>query len=214
MSSPSLGGCGLRRSLGCFGTGPFIDEIVLTQNGSSGFPWVLRPGRGRYGTPASAAARLPAPSPPGPRSWWRRRPGCQGRVAPFPSLPLGDSPAVRRDAPPRSNRGRGLPFAAPDAPNPRPEPPRVPQPGALQDRHLLPLRRPAALPRPTPHPRKSRMTAQNKGAQIPRMCVLGRFGSHTKREAVPGASRGSAWAGRWSRRAGGPDALGAAALSR
>ena len=26
---------------------------------------------------------------------------------------LGDSPAVRRDAPPRSNRGRGLPFAVP-----------------------------------------------------------------------------------------------------
>ncbi len=33
--------------------------------------------------------------------------------------------------------------------------PRLPQPGALQDRHLLPLRRPPALP---PNPRTSRMS--------------------------------------------------------
>ena len=39
----------------------------------------------------------------------------------LPLASLGDSPAVRRDAPPRSNRGRGLPFAVP-AINPRREP--------------------------------------------------------------------------------------------
>ena len=42
---------------------------------------------------------------------------------------LGDSPAVRRDAPPRSYRGRGLPFAAPGnapAPDESPARPRLP----------------------------------------------------------------------------------------
>ena len=39
----------------------------------------------------------------------------------LPLASLGDSPAVRRDAPPRSNRGRGLPFAVP-AINSRREP--------------------------------------------------------------------------------------------
>ena len=63
-----------------------------------GFPWVLRP--------ASAAARRALPP-----SWTSimvaPAAGLSRSLAPSPSLRSVTAPTVRRDAPPRSNRGRG-----------------------------------------------------------------------------------------------------------